>query len=188
MNQISVCGSQLVNRYPRLLYDWTRQVVTIVTVPTRFHEDTSLAILNSIVNRTQSVMEHEGIHLPENQRLGSTMSPTILINNDRSFYNMEPDGAIFFKTLGREEYKLVVEVGISQNRDSLLNKARKWLSDKNCEIVILLAFYEKERYKAPPNRKSVTSRQCDNQVAQMHLYCNSQNHSQFGPLVFQGHT
>ncbi|KAK9235125.1 hypothetical protein V1525DRAFT_348933 [Lipomyces kononenkoae] len=173
------------NSYPRLLYDWTRRVVTIVTVPTRLHEDTSLAILNSVLNRAKSLMEREGIHLAANQMLGSTICPTILSKTGRS---MEPDGAIFFKTLGREEYKFVVEVGISQTHDSLLEKARKWLYDQKCVIVLLVAFYEKDRYTAPLERLSVTSRQWDIQAAQMRLCCESQSHSQFGPIVFQGHT
>ncbi|KAK9427738.1 hypothetical protein V1505DRAFT_388547 [Lipomyces doorenjongii] len=174
--------------YPRLLYDWTHQVVTIVTVPTRLHEDTSLAILNSLVNRVKSLLEREGIRLAANQRLGCSISPTILIKNDRSEYEMEPDGVIFFKTEGWEEYKFVVEVVISQTHDNLLEKARKWIIDSKCNIVLLLAFYEKERYSIPHKRISLTSLQMDEQVVQMRLYCESQDQFKFGPLVFQGHT
>ncbi|KAK9335506.1 hypothetical protein V1521DRAFT_463593 [Lipomyces starkeyi] len=133
-------------------------------------------------------MEREGIRLSANQRLGSTISPTILIKNDRSEYEMEPDGVIFFKTEGGEEHKFVVEVGISQTHDSLVEKARKWIYDKKCKIVLLLAFYEKERYSVPHRRISLTSLQMAEQVVQMHLYCESQANCQFGPLVFQGHT
>ncbi|KAK9312502.1 hypothetical protein V1524DRAFT_479198 [Lipomyces starkeyi] len=133
-------------------------------------------------------MEREGIRLSANQRLGSTISPTILIKNDHSEYEMEPDGVIFFKTEGGQEYKFVVEVGISQTHDSLVEKARKWIYDKKCKIVLLLAFYEKERYSVPHKRISLTSLQMAEQVVQMHLYCESQANCQFGPLVFQGHT
>ncbi|KAK9482808.1 hypothetical protein V1527DRAFT_414612 [Lipomyces starkeyi] len=133
-------------------------------------------------------MEREGIRLSANQRLGSTISPTILIKNDRSEYEMEPDGVIFFKAEGGQEYKFVVEVGISQTHDSLVEKARKWIYDKRCKIVLLLAFYEKERYSVPHKRISLTSLQMDEQVVQMHLYGESQANCQFGPLVFQGHT
>ncbi|KAK9343575.1 hypothetical protein V1522DRAFT_412874 [Lipomyces starkeyi] len=133
-------------------------------------------------------MEREGIRLSANQRLGSTISPTILIKNDHSEYEMEPDGVIFFKTEGGQEYKFVVEVGISQTHDSLVEKARKWIYDKKCKIVLLLAFYEKERYSVPHKRISLTSLQMAEQVVQMHLYCESQANCQSGPLVFQGHT
>ncbi|KAK9237877.1 hypothetical protein V1525DRAFT_441597 [Lipomyces kononenkoae] len=132
-------------------------------------------------------MERQRIRLAANQRLGSTTSPTILIKNDRSMYEKEPDTVIFFKTEGREEYKFVVEVGISQTHDRLVEKARTWIVDKKCKIVLLLAFYEKERYSVPHKCISLTSRQMDEQVVQMRLYCESQADCQFGPLVFQGH-
>ncbi|KAK9352164.1 hypothetical protein V1523DRAFT_441312 [Lipomyces doorenjongii] len=173
--------------YPRLFYDWTRQVLTIVTVPTRLHEDTSRAILNQLCNRVESLMVHEGIRLSPDQRLGSTNSPTTIIQNGHSNYEMQPDGVFFFETQTTEEYKVVVEVGVSQTYESLLEKARKWIFDKKCKIVLLLAFYEKERYSAPPKRISLTSRQVDDQVVQMRRRWLSTNISEFGPLVFKGH-
>ncbi|KAK9343603.1 hypothetical protein V1522DRAFT_423899 [Lipomyces starkeyi] len=84
--------------YPKLFYDWTRQVVTIVTVPTRLHEDTSRAILNQLCNRVESVMQSEGIHLSPGQRLGSSNSPKTVIISGDSNYEMQPDGVIFSTT------------------------------------------------------------------------------------------
>ncbi|KAK9490802.1 hypothetical protein V1508DRAFT_423795 [Lipomyces doorenjongii] len=154
--------------YPRLLYDWTHQVVTIVTE--KLGSMRTRPSLLGHVNRVKSLLEREGIRLAANQRLGCSISPTILIKNDRSEYEMEPDGVIFCKTEGWEEYKFVVEVGISQTHDNLLEKARKWRIDSKCKIVLLLAFYEKERYSIPHKRISLTSLQMDEQVVQMRLY------------------
>ncbi|KAK9323413.1 hypothetical protein V1517DRAFT_320706 [Lipomyces orientalis] len=174
--------------YPRLFYDWTRQVVTIVTVPTWLHEDTTLAILSGIFNSAGSLMQREGISLGPGQKLGWSLSPTILINDGRRKYNMQPDGVIFFKTAKGRELKVVIEVGISQTNDSLLEKARKWIFDANCTIVLLLAFSEKGRYSAPLKPISLTSQEMDDQIEQMQQRWLSTNISGFGPLTFKGHT
>ncbi|KAJ8103727.1 hypothetical protein POJ06DRAFT_264557 [Lipomyces tetrasporus] len=120
----------------------------------------------------------------EDDSLGHCMSPTTLINNGRSKYIMEPDGVIYFETVDGEKYKVVVEVGVSQTYDSLLDKARKWLYDKECGIVVLLAFFEKESYSAPHKRISLTSRQRDDQVVSMRRQWLSPLFSRFGPLEF----
>ncbi|KAK9312606.1 hypothetical protein V1522DRAFT_438219 [Lipomyces starkeyi] len=145
-----------------LFYDWTRHEVTIVTVPSRLHEDTSRAIVDSIYNRAQSIIEREQIHLPANEMLGVTSSP-------RTFH-IEPDGLIFFETVDFVDFKVVVEVGISQTYDSLVKKAKKWIFGMNCNIVILIAFNEKRSYSAPRKHLSLTSRQVDDQVVQMRRY------------------
>ncbi|KAK9371715.1 uncharacterized protein V1513DRAFT_461158 [Lipomyces chichibuensis] len=116
-----------------------------------------LRILEAITNHVQVSVA---------KTLSSTIGPTILIRNDRSEYEMGPACVVFFKTDRGQEYKLVVEVGISQTHDSLLVKARKWTLDKKCKIVLLLAFYESERY----------------------YYCESQDHCQFGQLAFHPNT
>ncbi|KAK9246156.1 hypothetical protein V1506DRAFT_566335 [Lipomyces tetrasporus] len=121
------------------------------------------------------------IRLPQGQKLGSSKSPRTLVNNSRSRYYMEPDWIIFFRTKRSLDFKVVVEVGVSQTHDSLLEKARKWIFGKKCKVVLLLAFNEETAH-------SFKSHQLEERVEQMRLYCESQDHSQFGPLVFQGHT
>ncbi|KAK9482408.1 hypothetical protein V1527DRAFT_476524 [Lipomyces starkeyi] len=175
-------------RYPRLFYDWTHQIVTIVTVPTRLHEDTSRAILNHLCSRVESLMLREGIRFASDQRLCISSSPTEVIKNGHSNYEMQPDCVIYFKTRAGEEHKVVVEVGVSQTYDSLLQKARKWIFDTKCSIVLLLAFYEKQRYSAPLKRISLTSCQMHDQVVQMNLRWSSPNFSGFGALEFKWHT
>ncbi|KAK9256582.1 hypothetical protein V1507DRAFT_382510 [Lipomyces tetrasporus] len=133
-------------------------------------------------------MQTEGIRLPQGQKLGSSNSPRTLVNNSRSRYYMEPDGIIFFRTKRSLDFKVVVEVGVSQTHDSLLEKARKWIFGKKCKVVLLLAFNEETRYSAPQKCIRLKSHQLEERVEQMRLYCESQDHSQFGPLVFQGHT
>ncbi|KAK9235014.1 hypothetical protein V1525DRAFT_349106 [Lipomyces kononenkoae] len=175
------------NSYPRLLYNWTRQVVTIVTAPTRLHEDTSQAILSSLFNRVQSILQRERIHLGTGQSLGSSTGPTTLIEDGHSYYEMEPDGVIFFETQDATEFKVVIEVGVTQRYDSLLEKARKWLCDQRCRIVILLAFNESERYCAPRNHISLSRRERNDMVVQMRRHWLSPSFSQFGPLEFRRH-
>ncbi|KAK9372166.1 uncharacterized protein V1513DRAFT_385369 [Lipomyces chichibuensis] len=171
--------------YPRLFYDWTHQVVTIVTAPTWLHEDTSRAILNQLCNRVESVIHREGIRLSPGQRLGSTNGPTIVIKSDHSNYEMQPDGVVFFQTANGKEFKVVVEVGVSQTHDRLLEKARKWIFDAKCKIVLLLAFHEKERYSAPRKPISLTSRQMEDQIIQLNQLWLS--NFEFGPLKYNGH-
>ncbi|KAJ8104354.1 hypothetical protein POJ06DRAFT_265179 [Lipomyces tetrasporus] len=55
---------------PRLFYDWTRQIITIVTVPTPLHKYTSHAILYRLCHRVQSLMVRERIRLGPDQTLG----------------------------------------------------------------------------------------------------------------------
>ncbi|KAK9326740.1 hypothetical protein V1520DRAFT_316147 [Lipomyces starkeyi] len=133
-------------------------------------------------------MQSEGIHLAPGQRLGSSNSPTTVIISGDSNYEMQPDGVIFFTTPAGEDYKVVVEVGVSQAYESLLEKARKWILDSECKIVLLLAFYEKERYAAPRKRITLTSQQVNDQVVQMRRRWPSTNVSEFSGLVFKGHT
>ncbi|KAK9371500.1 uncharacterized protein V1513DRAFT_434595 [Lipomyces chichibuensis] len=182
------CNDDEDDSYPRLFYDWTRQIVTIVTVPTRLHEDTSRTILSHLSNRVESLMLRERICLPSGQRLLISSSPTEVIKNGHSNYEMQPDGVIYFQTPAGEERKVVVEVGVSQTYDSLLRKARKWIFDAKCNIVLLLAFYEKQLYSAPLESISLTSRQMDDQVVQMNLRWSSPNFSGFGALEYEGHT
>ncbi|KAK9372355.1 uncharacterized protein V1513DRAFT_384987 [Lipomyces chichibuensis] len=174
--------------YPRLFYDWTRHEITIVTVPSRLHEDTARAILDSIYNRAQSIIEREQIHLPADEILGVTSSPRTLVHNRDARFHIEPDGLIFFETVDLVAFKVVVEVGISQTYDSLLKKAKKWIFGMNCNIVILIAFNEKRSYSAPRERHSLTSRQVDDQVVRMRRHWLSPSVSEFGPLEFQGRT
>ncbi|KAK9369353.1 hypothetical protein V1509DRAFT_638901 [Lipomyces kononenkoae] len=155
--------------YPRLLYDWTRQVVTIVTAPTYLHEDTSMSIITSLSNRVQSLLEREGIRVGAGQGLGWSASPKQMIKHGHLHYEMEPDGVIFFDTLDAREFKVVIEVGVSQSNDSLVEKARKWLYGQQCEIVLLQNTIE------------------NNHVAQMRRGWLSPSFSQFGPLEFGGH-
>ncbi|KAK9491229.1 hypothetical protein V1508DRAFT_450408 [Lipomyces doorenjongii] len=162
--------------YPRLFYDWTRHEVTIVTVPSSLHEDTSRAILDSIYNRAQSIIEREQIHLPANEMLGVTSSPRTLANSRTSRFHIEPDGLIFFETVDSREFNVVIEVGISQTYESLLKKAKKWIFEMNCNIVILIAFNEKRSYSSPR----------DDQVVQMRRHWLSPSVSEFGPLGLQG--
>ncbi|KAK9243147.1 hypothetical protein V1506DRAFT_516520 [Lipomyces tetrasporus] len=152
--------------YPRLFYDWTRQIITVVTVPTPLHKYTSHAILYRLCNRVESLMQREGISLGPDQTLGC-------------------NGVIFFQTAKGREFKVVIEVGVSQTNDSLLKKARKWIFDAKCNIVLLLAFYEKGRYSAPLKPISLTSRQMDDQVVQMRQRWLSPNFYGFGPLTFK---
>ncbi|KAK9235776.1 hypothetical protein V1525DRAFT_324913, partial [Lipomyces kononenkoae] len=122
------------------------------------------------------------------QSLGSTQSPTTVIKSLHSSYEMQPDGVVFFETSVGEEYKVVVEVGVSKTHDNLLKKARKWIFDARCNIVILLAFYEKTRYSAPAEPISLTSHQMEDDVVQMNQLWKSQILSEIGALEFKGQT
>ncbi|KAK9326523.1 hypothetical protein V1520DRAFT_285023 [Lipomyces starkeyi] len=133
-------------------------------------------------------MRREQIHLTADESLSSSNSPRILVNDGRSRYHMEPDGVIFFQTKRSLDYKVVVEIGISQTLDGLLEKARKWIFGKKCKVVFLLGFNEKSRYSAPPRHIFMGSREVDEQVEEMRLQWEAQDHSEFGPVVLQGHT
>ncbi|KAK9332671.1 hypothetical protein V1520DRAFT_367699 [Lipomyces starkeyi] len=125
--------------YPRLFYDWTRQVVTIVTVPSHLHEETSSAILNSIYSRVESIMQHEQVQLAADEKLVASHSPRTLVNDGHSSYHMEPDGVIFFRTRRSLSFKVVVKAGVSQTYDSLEEKARKWIFGKKYIFIYLRA-------------------------------------------------
>ncbi|KAK9241688.1 hypothetical protein V1506DRAFT_556426 [Lipomyces tetrasporus] len=163
--------------YPRLLYDWTRQVITIVTAPTDLHEDTSTAILSSIYDRVTSIMQH----------LATIHSPTILVDTGHSRYEMEPDGAIYFETVDARDYKIIIEVGVSQAYNSLFDKARKWIIDNTCDLVILLAFNEKYRYSAPRQRIFLSPHESKAQIVQMRRHLRSPSYPKFRELEFLGH-
>ncbi|KAK9241746.1 hypothetical protein V1506DRAFT_517766 [Lipomyces tetrasporus] len=175
------------NAYPRLLYDWTRQVITIVTVPTDLHDNTSAAILSSIYNRVTSTMQREQIQLGPYEKLGIAHSPTILVDTGHSRYEMEPDGAIFFETVDAKVYKVIIEVGVSQAYDSLLEKARKWIIGKKCDLVFLISFNEKHRYSAPRKRISLTLQEKEDQIVQMRRQLLSPSYPKFRALGFLGH-
>ncbi|KAK9319065.1 hypothetical protein V1517DRAFT_297961 [Lipomyces orientalis] len=168
--------------YPRLLYDWTRQVITIVTAPTDLHEDTSSVILSSIYNRVTSIMQREQIELGSDETLATIHSPTILVDTGHSRYEMEPDGAIYFETVDSRDYKVIIEVGVSQAYDSLLDNI-----DNTCDLVILLAFNEKHRYSAPRQRIFLSPHESKAQVVQMRRHLRSPSYPKFRELEFLGH-
>ncbi|KAK9258018.1 hypothetical protein V1519DRAFT_479415 [Lipomyces tetrasporus] len=175
------------NAYPRLLYDWTRQVITIVTAPTDLHEDTSTAILSSIYDRVTSIMQREQIELGSDETLATIHSPTILVDTGHSRYEMESDGAIYFETVDARDYKIIIEVGVSQAYNSLFDKARKWIIDNTCDLVILLAFNEKYRYSAPRQRIFLSPHESKAQIVQMRRHLRSPSYPKFRKLEFLGH-
>ncbi|KAK9314135.1 hypothetical protein V1522DRAFT_442890 [Lipomyces starkeyi] len=132
-------------------------------------------------------MCREQIHLAAGESLHSSNSPRTLVNDGHSRYQLEPDGVIFFRTKGSRVFNAVVEVAFSQTYDSLLEKARKWIFGKKCNIVILLAFNEKKDYECPNRRISLTNCELNRRIEQMWLNWESQR-TEYGPLVFQGHT
>ncbi|KAK9322176.1 hypothetical protein V1517DRAFT_324263 [Lipomyces orientalis] len=132
-------------------------------------------------------MLREGISLPPDQRLGSTSSPTTVIKNGHSNYEMQPDGVIFLQTANGREFKVVVQVGVSQTHDSLMEKARKWIFDEKCKIVLLLAFYDKERYSAPRKPILLTLCRIEDQIVQMNQRWFSNFHG-LGPVEYNDHT
>ncbi|KAK9235181.1 hypothetical protein V1525DRAFT_348828 [Lipomyces kononenkoae] len=173
-------------QYPRLFYDWTRQVITIVTGPSCLHEDTAQYILTSLSNRLDSIMHREQITLAADESVGSSHSPRALVNNGISRYQMEPDGVIFYRTKRSRDFKAVIEVGISETYDSLLEKARKWIFGKKCNVVILLSFNERRQYERPRRRISLTTCEVTERIEQMRSNWHSQ--ISYGPLAFRGHT
>ncbi|KAK9235754.1 hypothetical protein V1525DRAFT_409061 [Lipomyces kononenkoae] len=128
-------------------------------------------------------MRREDVRLAPHQRLRISSSPTEVIKYGHSNYEMQPDGVVYFKTRTGEEYKVVVEIGFSQTYDSLLQKARKWIFDTKCKIVLLLAFYEKERCSAPLKPISLTSRQMDDQVAFIEVVRKDPNSTDTNPVL-----
>ncbi|KAK9355623.1 hypothetical protein V1523DRAFT_438445 [Lipomyces doorenjongii] len=131
--------------YPRLLYDWTRQVITIYLQPREIN------------------MQQEQIQIGPNEKLRITHSPTILIQTGLQSYR---------------SWRL-------QPYDSLLQKARKWIIEQKCEIVILLAFNEKSHYSAPVKPISLTTDEIKAETMQMRQIwlC----YPKFCTLEFLGH-
>ncbi|KAJ8096667.1 hypothetical protein POJ06DRAFT_297654 [Lipomyces tetrasporus] len=163
------------NAYPRLLYDWTLQLFS------------SNAILSSIYNSVTSIMQREQIQLGSDETLETIHSPTILVDTGHSSYEMDPDGAIFFETVDSRDYKVVIEAGVSQAYDSLLDKARKWITDNTCDLVFLLAFNEMHRYSAPRQRIFLSPHESKAQIVQMRRHLRSPSYPKFRALEFLGH-
>ncbi|KAK9319420.1 hypothetical protein V1517DRAFT_357778, partial [Lipomyces orientalis] len=78
------------------------------------------------------------------------------------------------------DYKVIIEVGVSQAYDSLLDKARKWIIDNTCHLVILLAFNEKHRILLSPHDRKA-------QIVQMRRHLRSPSYPKFWELEFLGH-
>ncbi|KAK9246673.1 hypothetical protein V1506DRAFT_552910 [Lipomyces tetrasporus] len=97
-----------------------------------------------------------------------------------SRYEMEPDGAIYFETVDARDYKVIIEVGVSQAYNSLFDKARKWIIDNTCDLVIFLAFNEKHRYSAPRQRIFY-------HLTKMRRHLRSPSYPKFRELEFLGH-
>ncbi|KAK9234467.1 hypothetical protein V1525DRAFT_428487 [Lipomyces kononenkoae] len=153
-------------QYPRLFYDWTRQVITIVTAPSCLHEDTAQYILTSLSNRLDSIMHREQITLATDESVGSIYSPRVMVNNGISRCQMEPDGVMFYCTKRSRDSKAVIE------------KVRKWIFGKKCNI--------RRQYERPRRRIFLTTCKITERIEQMRSNWHSQ--IRYGPLVFQGHT
>ncbi|KAJ8103585.1 hypothetical protein POJ06DRAFT_279342 [Lipomyces tetrasporus] len=103
-----------------------------------------------------------------------------------SRYEMEPDGAIYFEIVDARDYKVIIEVGVSQAYNSLFDKG-KWIIDNTCDNVIFLAFNEKHRYSAPRQRIFLSPHESKAQIVQMRRHLRSPSYPKFRELEFLGH-
>ncbi|KAK9240834.1 hypothetical protein V1525DRAFT_423456 [Lipomyces kononenkoae] len=121
-------------------------------------------------------MRREQIRLPEDETIGASNSPRITAKDGQSGFQMEPDGVIIFRTKRSRDIKAVVEVRISQTYAHLLEKARKCVFGKKCNIVILLAFDERRPYERPNRHICLATSEETRWIEQMRLDWHSQRH------------
>jgi hypothetical protein len=149
-NRIST-GPQLTNslRFPRLWYDSSCQLATVIAAPTPLHSDMVGELVDHFADTCRDVMRRGGIS--ENIWEGLTVSSatTNRKNTDDGLTIREWDGAISYVVNDDPKLMVAFEVGVSQTYKSLQAAISWCVCALHCRLGIAMNITEKDRGERP---------------------------------------
>ncbi|KAK9428472.1 hypothetical protein V1505DRAFT_315729 [Lipomyces doorenjongii] len=192
-NLKSTAGISEDQRYPSLGYNSHTETVTVVTCPSSIHERAARWIDSEFSQFVKAYLSTHSPHTVGNIGLvGSTtkhFSDAVYAQSRK-----EPDGGFIYETVDAAYSRLViaVEVGYSEVRDKLHDDKDMWINGRGVNVVILVFFKEKPRFKHPTTsrHRDITDRLAEMAVMSRAVGETAQSSMQrryYGPLRYRGH-
>ncbi|KAJ8101658.1 hypothetical protein POJ06DRAFT_68823 [Lipomyces tetrasporus] len=134
-------------RYPSLSYDSFTETVTVVTCPGNIYESAALELLGPILADAKQYLSMYSQDLADNiLAYGSTTTDDFEGEFEGS--TKQPDGGVRYVGDG-EKVTVVVEVGFSEDYNSLCRSKDMWIDGHGVNVYMLLCLTEKPRFKNP---------------------------------------
>lgn len=145
---LSVIRVLLTNcfRYPRLSYNAATSTLIIQCMPSPLHQSITSIINKKFIRSTSNLPEHL-----ERQTYVSWETDNNKFGGEWAGSNKRPDFSIEVRNAnGKLELKWVVEAGLSETYEQLVEDARLWLEGHpDVAMVILVKFCEAQPYRCP---------------------------------------
>ncbi|KAK9483076.1 hypothetical protein V1527DRAFT_297474 [Lipomyces starkeyi] len=137
------------SKFPRLWYDSSYQLATVVAAPTPLHSDMVGELVDHCADTCREVMRRSGIS--ENIWEGLTVSSatTNRKNTDDGLTIREWDGAISYVVNDDPKLMVAFEVGVSQTYKSLQAAISWCVCALHCRLGIAMNITEKDRGERP---------------------------------------
>ncbi|KAK9312665.1 hypothetical protein V1524DRAFT_438625 [Lipomyces starkeyi] len=173
-------------KYPRLQYDGRRKVAIIVAAPSPLHGQ---MVGDLMININDAVKSVHGLDANIKCRLSysSEMSNTTYIGDSSTTRNW--DGALRYRSSEGYILMVAVEVGISQNYDSLRAAISYSVCDLHCRVGITMCIDEGQRGPRAPIQYYSTAQERDTAMQQAERQLRTElRNNRYGPLVLNGST
>ncbi|KAK9329086.1 hypothetical protein V1520DRAFT_280001 [Lipomyces starkeyi] len=177
------------SKFPRLWYDSSSKIATVVAAPTPLHSDMVGELMVNLSDACNDVMRRGGVSETIREGLIRSSSTTKRQNTDDGLTIREWDGAISYAFNGDETLMVAFEVGVSQTSNSLRAAISWCVCALQCRLGIAMNIIEHDRGERPTVQYYTTSQEQSAilQQARDRLRLQSLQHP-FGPLQWNGFT
>ncbi|KAK9366785.1 hypothetical protein V1509DRAFT_628523 [Lipomyces kononenkoae] len=176
-------------KFPRLWYDSSSQLATVVAAPSPLHSDMVGELVDHFADSCRDVMRRGGISEKVWEGLTVSSATTNRKNTDDGLTIREWDGAISYVVNDDAKLMVAFEVGVSQTYKSLQAAISWCVCSLHCRLGIAMYITEKDRGERPTVR-SYASRQ-EQGAAIQHARSELRlqlRRNPFGPLVWNNIT
>ncbi|KAK9246307.1 hypothetical protein V1506DRAFT_521027 [Lipomyces tetrasporus] len=180
----------LGTKYPRLWYDSTRQIATVVAAPTPLHGYIAGDLVTSLANCCDRIMERGGVSEDIRRRVSAATDVTQYSEAAHGLTIREWDGALGYLGDDKEMKSMVAfEVGVSQSYRSLQEAISWCVCALHCRLGISMCLNEGPRGARPAIKYYANKQQVEEAVQQANYELSVQlQHNPYGPLVRNGVT
>ncbi|KAK9319228.1 hypothetical protein V1517DRAFT_282247, partial [Lipomyces orientalis] len=177
------------NKFPRLWYDGSSQLATVVAAPTPLHLDMVGGLTGHLLRACDDVMRRGGIDETVREGLALSADTTNCTDADDGHTVREWDGALSYVINGERTLMVAFEVGVSQTYKSLRAAISWCVCALHCRLGIAMHISEGVRgdrpaiqyYATREDARAVVQRARDNLRIQLHQ-------NPLGPLEWNGLT
>ncbi|KAK9316480.1 hypothetical protein V1524DRAFT_426736 [Lipomyces starkeyi] len=176
-------------KFPRLWYDSTQKIATVVAAPTPLHLDMVGELMGHLLTACNNAMVRGGISETIRDGLTQSSDATNCTDGDDGLTIREWDGALSYVADGEWTLMVAFEVGVSQTYKSLRAAISWCVCALGCHLGIAMHISEGERGERPKVQYFATQQEARAamQRSRDELRLQSRLHP-FGPLVWNGVT